>query len=969
VSRRVLTPKIVFTFASALALAAACARGRAPSVPRAPTPRPPLALPDAPPVPGPVLPVTGGFLKLEVCAENIIRVAYARDQRFFARATLATAAKRCAATPFTVTDEPGAKLVTTAALAVRVELPDGTVSFHDAQAGPLSVPILEERAGGRELRAALVHGEPTFNVRQRWDRFPDESLYGLGQHQQDLLDLRDVDLDLRQYNTEIFIPYLVSSRGYGILWDNTSFTRFGDLSEAVPLPNTVGLYSTSPSAQSGDVAIPAQGQTVDWTGTLTPPISGDYLFRTYSAGGISLSIGGATVIDHWRQRWLPGEDLARVPLTAGQATPVHLRWTMDGTARIARLLWKLPVRDRGISLWSKVGDGVDYTFVYGGPRRELDRVIAGYRLLTGQAPMPPRWAFGLWQSRERYRTQQESLDVVRQFRARRIPIDNIVQDWQYWNIRRWGSHAFDPERFPDPDGWIRALHAENVRLMVSVWPKFYPGTPNFDALSARGMLFGTNLAEKQRDFLGNVYTVYDAFDPEARRLYWSQIDEALRRRGVDAWWMDSTEPEMVDGPYASVAAYVAANETHMTPTRLGSGARMLNAFSLMNSQAIYDGSRVSAPDQRVMILTRNGFAGQQRYGATSWSGDISSTWTALRKQIPAGLGFSISGVPYWTVDSGGFSVPYRFAKDRPDPADLDEWRELQSRWFEYATFLPILRSHGQSPNREMWFNGADDAGGGSPAFRAQLKFDRLRYRLLPYVYSLAARVTHEAGTMLRPLVMDFPDDLRAREIGDQYLFGPSLLVSPVSAYQQRTRPVYLPAPPAPAIAPAATPAPWFDFWTGEAVAAGAVAQAPAPYDAIPVHVRAGSILPLGPELQFTGEKPADPITLLIYEGADGAFTLYEDDGVSYQYEHGLCARIPLAWNQATRTLTVGARQGSFPGMLARRRFEVVAIARGHAVPHPFQPGDARDVRVVEYDGAAQQVVLPPATPTGEPHVP
>jgi len=483
-----------------------------------------------------------------------------------------------------------------------------------------------------------------------------------------------------------------------------------------------------------------------------------------------------------------------------------------------------------------------------------------------------------------------------------------------------------------------------VRLMIAVWPKFYPGSPNFDALAAGGFLFQRNLDEKQRDFLGNVYTVYDAFDPDARRLYWSQIDSHLRQRGVDAWWMDSTEPEMVDGPFKTPRAQIDANETHMTPTRLGSGARMLNAYSLVNSQAIYEGMRASAPDQRVLILTRNGFAGQQRYGAISWSGDISSTWTALRKQIPAGLGFSISGVPYWTVDTGGFSVPYRFANDRPTPSDLDEWRELATRWFEYSTFLPILRSHGQSPYREMWRYGGET----SPAFQAQLKFDRLRYRLLPYIYSVAARVTADGYTMLRPLVMDFPDDPHARTIGDQYLFGPALLVSPISAYRQRARSVYLPSEAAPAHG-------WYDFWTGQVVGAGQSVDAAAPYDAIPVHVRAGSILPLGPELQFAAEKPADPITLMIYEGTDGHFTLYEDDGTSYEYERGQSARIPIAWNQAKRTLTIGAREGAFPGMLAHRRFAIVGVRRDRPVPFSFEPNADR---TVEYDGAPQSIVLP-----------
>ena len=281
--------------------------------------------------------------------------------------------------------------------------------------------------------------------------------------------------------------------------------------------------------------------------------------------------------------------------------------------------------------------------------------------------MPPRWAFGLWQCRERYKTQQESLDVVDGFRRRGIPLDNIVQDWQYWKPTEWGSHAFDPARFPDPDGWIRALHEKHVRLMISVWPKFYPGTPTFEALQQKGYVFQRNIDEGQKDFLGHVFTNYDPFHAGARELYWSQIDRALFSRGVDSWWLDATEPELVNGPFDSVAAYVEANRAHLHPTALGSGSRMLNAFSLVNSQAVYEGQRRAKPEQRVFILTRSGFAGQQRYGAASWSGDITSSWTALRKQIPAGLGFSISGIPYWTLDSGGFAVPGRFANETPLP--------------------------------------------------------------------------------------------------------------------------------------------------------------------------------------------------------------------------------------------------------------------------------------------------------------
>lgn len=874
--------------------------------------------------------VSGGTLKLEFCAPNVVRVAFARNAAFFTRDSLTTAARKCEATSWQSVAGDGQVTYKTSALAVRVE-DTGRVSFL----APDGQVILAERPnGGRTMTAATVQGESTFNVRQEWEPNPDESLYGLGQHQQGLLNIKDYDLDLHQYNTEIFIPYLVSSRGYGILWDNTSFSRFGDLDGAVPLPGVTGLYASG--GEAGDVA-PGSG-TASWSGTVKPTVSGDYLFRTYSSGAINLQVNGQTVMDHWRQSWNPGEEIARVSLTAGEEVPVKLQWTADGTVKIVRLLWKPPVANRTTSLWSKVGDGIDYTFVYG---PELDTVVAGYRRVTGEAPMMPRWAYGFWQCRERYKTAQESLDVLAGYRSRKAPIDNIVQDWQYWKEAEWGSHAFDPSRFPDPNAWIKSIHdTHHAQLMISVWPKFYTGIANFTALNSAGDLYTPNVTESKKDFVGYPFTFYDAFKAEARQRYWSQINQALFARGVDAWWMDASEPDIVEGPFTSVASQVSTFETHMHPTALGTGSRMLNAYSLVNSQAIFEGQTAAAPNQRVFILTRNGFAGQQRYAAASWSGDITSTWTAMRKQIPAGLSFSLSGMPYWTLDSGGFATPARFSATSPTSADLTEWRELNTRWFEYATFLPLMRSHGQAPAREIWQFGGDT----STAYTAMLKFDRLRYRLLPYLYSLAGDVTRRAGTMMRPLAMDFRTDAAARDIVDQYMFGPALLVSPVTTYNARTRSVYLPK----------TPGGWYDFWTGAAAAGEKTVEASAPFDAIPVYVRAGSIVPIGPELQYVAEKPADPITLYVYAGADGAFTLYEDQGLTYDYQKGEFSEIPLRWRESTKTLSIGARQGSFPGMLPSRTFQVVLVSPGKAVGFSFTPTADKSV---SYTGSAQEVTF------------
>jgi alpha-D-xyloside xylohydrolase len=906
---------------------------------------------------GIVVPIGDAFLKVDVCTESVIHVAYAKDRAFFARQSLAAAPKRCGATQWKLTSGPRAAVLSTARLKVKVDLATGTLSFFDHRGQPVAM----EKKDGRSLTPAEVQGDKTFHVRQVWAANANEALYGLGQHQLGLMNIKGYDLELWQRNTTVVVPFLVSSRGYGILWDNTSWTRFGDLRDFEFIPGerlfdasgkvgglTASYYAganfdrlvATRVAERVDITtpdrkehphtrihpdLPAAGDiSVRWDGSVEAQVNGDYLFQTYSNSGVKLWIDDQLVISHWRQGWLPWKDIAKVHLEARRRYRLKLEWTRDQGEETMQLFWKTPAAGTDTSLWSEVGDGIDYYFMYG---PELDQVIAGYRRVTGQAPMMPLWAYGMWQCRQRYETQQQSLDILEGFRSRSIPLDNIVQDWFYWKADQWGSHQFDPERFPDPEGWIRTIHDKyHARLMISVWPKFYPNTENAKLLRARGFLYEQDLAEGEKDWVNFVYTYYDAFNPEARKLFWSQIERELFRKHVDAWWMDATEPELIHGPE------LEGTKTHMHPTALGSGSRMLNAYPLVNSEAVYEGQRSATPNQRVFILTRSGFAGQQRYASATWSGDISSTWTAMRKQIPAGLGFSLSGIPYWTMDSGGFSVPARFSRANPAPEDVDEWRELNTRWFQFATFVPLLRVHGEFPYREMWYFGGES----HPAYQTMLKFDRLRYRLLPYIYSLAGGVTQEGGSMMRALVMDFRRDARAREIGDQYMFGPSLLVSPVTSYQARSRSVYLPQN-----------ASWYDFWTGKMLAGGQTIEAPAPFESMPLYVKAGAIIPIGPELQYTSEKPADPITLYVYAGADGAFTIYEDEGLNYNYEDGKFTRIPLQWNNATRTLTIGKRQGSFAGMLNERTFEVVLVSKSKPIGFSFTP---RVDRTLHYRG-------------------
>ena len=909
--------------------------------------------------------VGGSLLKLEICADNIIRVAYAKDPSFFARKTLAAGVRQDVHTQWSFKTENDEAVLATDKLQAQVNLASGVVAFFDAAGHP----ILAEGKAGRTVEPAIVQGEPTFHVRQEWQANPDEGLFGLGQQQLGLMNIKGYDLNLWQHNGTVDIPFLVSSRGYGILWDNTSYTRFGDLSQPEPIPaaqlfdangNPGGLtgsyyagdnfehFVTNRVDAKIDIVIPGETKqpnllihpalppegsvSIRWEGEVQPDQTGDYTLETFYNNGVKVWVDDQLVISHWRQFWLPWWNIARVHFEAGHRYRLKVEWAAEQGMETMQLLWKKPSPDLNTLLWSEVGEGIDYYFVYG---PELDGVIGGYRQLTGQAPMMPEWAFGLWQCRQRYQTQQESLDVLAGYRERNIPIDNIVQDWFYWKEDQWGSHQFDPSRFPDPDGWVRDIHDKyHAHLMISVWPKFYPTTTNFQIMRARHFLYEPNLGEDIIDWTGHPDTFYDAFNSAARELFWSQVNEALFSKGVDAWWMDASEPDMTPTPT------LAGQRAHMHPTAMGTGARILNAYPLVNSEAIYEGQRQAASNQRVFILTRSGFAGEQRYAAAVWSGDTSCTWTAMRAQITAGLGFCLSGMPYWTMDIGGFSVPSRFSARKPKPGDAEEWNELNARWFEFGTFVPFLRVHGEFPYREMWEFG----GNHSPAYNAELKFDRIRYLLLPYIYSLAGAVTHDGGTIMRALVMDFPADTNVFNIGDEYLFGPALLVNPVTTFQARNRPVYLPA----------APGGWYDFWNGQWLGGGQTIDAAAPYDTIPIYVRAGSIIPTGPEIQYTGEKPADPITLHVYAGADGRFTLYEDDGLTYNYEQGAFARIPIIWDDSGRALTIGERKGTFKGMLKERTFNVVLVTRHSPAGLSVVPAS---VRSVKYNGKAVRIKI------------
>jgi len=485
-----------------------------------------------------------------------------------------------------------------------------------------------------------------------------------------------------------------------------------------------------------------------------------------------------------------------------------------------------------------------------------------------------------------------------------------VQDWFWWN--RKGEHVFNPN-YPDPKGMVDDLHKHNIHLMISVWPFFEPGSKEYDYMDKQGWFIDKFKYDKLPYHRAGM-AAYDASNPAARKYYWDLMNKALFSIGIDAWWMDTVEPE-TEG--------LQDNIQLGHKLAIGSGNRYVNLYPLLTEEGVYKGQRIANDQKRVFILGRSAFAGSQRAAVTAWSGDILSNFETFRRQIPAGLNYSISGLPYWTTDIGGF-----VSGDPNDPA----YRELFVRWFQFGTFSPIFRVHGTRSNdqNELWSYGPE-------AQKILTDYDRLRYKLMPYIYSVAWKTTSESYTPMRPLVMDFRGDPRALNIGDQFMFGPAILVNPVTEEKATTRHLYLPK------------AKWYDFWTGAAVEGGKAIDAPAPLDRLPLFVRAGSIIPMGPDVQFAAEKPADPIELRVYPGADGDFALYEDENDTYNYEKGAYAVISFHWDDAKRSLTIGERKGKFPGMIQSRKFRVVLvrIGRGTGIGQT-----AKAEWEVEYSGSA-----------------
>lgn len=724
-------------------------------------------------------------VELQFYSSSIVRVIKYPEGKSFKKQSLSVV-QVPQRVPFRLKQQGDELSLKSEKLKISINLKTGEIAYANK-----ATRLLTEKESGAVFTHFDDAGVKTYSVSQSFVLDEDEFIYGLGQQQQGKMSQRDVKLNMIQGNTDDYIPFFLSSKGYGLFWDNYSPTIFEDNAEHT-------LFS------------------------------------------------------------------------------------------------------------SEVGDGIDYYFMCG---QNADAVIACMRDLTGQVHMFPLWTYGFWQSRERYKSQDELVDVVKKFRELNVPLDGIIQDWQYWgNNYHWNAMEFLNPGFYDPQKMVDDVHGLNAHMIISVWNSFGPMTKQYKELGKINALFnfetwpqsGSEIWPPRMDYPSGV-RVYDAFNPAARNIYWNYLDKGLFSLGIDGWWIDSSEPDHFNPKQSDFDA----------TTYLGSFRKVRNAFPLMTVEGVAEHQRKKTSEKRVFILTRSAFAGQQRYGANTWSGDVVASWDALRNQISAGLNMSLCGIPYWNCDIGGF-----FLWNFKNPLENPDYRELHVRWVEFGTFTPMMRSHGEGAPRELYQFGQK----GDPVYDAIEKYIILRYSLLPYIYSTSWNVTAHRSTMMRALVMDFAHDKQALDINDEYMFGKSLLVSPVTQPMNSSpvisKDVYLPKG-----------SDWYDFWTGEKFNGGQTIKKEVPLDIIPLYVKAGSILPIGPKVQYATEKKWDDLEIRIYEGANGEFTLYEDENDNYNYENGAYSTITFSWNDKNKSLAIGDCKGSYPGMIASRRFNIVIVGK------------------------------------------
>lgn len=768
---------------------------------------------------------TNGMMKITPYTKSIIRIRYTLEKEFGLKDSLIVEPNAQEHVPFSVQETNEVIVFSTCNVQIHINKHTSAFTYTDSsgqiiakepeRGGKTLVPIEVVKsvfsenteiqnsqnvdgARAKAIPAKHVVDRMAYHTKLEFEWSDDEALYGLGSHEEGVLNLRGTHQYLYQQNMKAVVPVLVSTKGYGVVVDSYSLMTFHD-----------DLY--------------------------------------------------------------------------------------------------------GSYLWTDIDSEMDYYFIYG---TNFDRIVKGFRHLTGKAPLLPKWAFGYVQSKERYKSQDELISIIKEYRKREIPLDLIVLDWRSWTGELWGQKSFDPERFPNPTEMMRDIHELNAKLMVSIWPIMSNDGPNHVEMKQKGYL------------LGNQAT-YDAFNDEARNLYWKQANDGLFSHGIDAWWCDCTEPFEGDwtGEVKPEPEERLRINTEETKKYLDPG--YINAYSLLHSKGIYEGQRKTTETKRVVNLTRSAYAGQQKFGTITWSGDIAANWETLRNQIAAGLNFCVTGMPYWTLDIGAFFVSNKeqwfWNGDYQEGCDDLGYRELYARWLQYGTFLPMFRSHGTDTPREVWRFGEP----GTRFYDTLVKFIKLRYRLLPYIYSIAGWVTHQDYTMMRTLTFDFRNDLRTYNIKDQYMFGPAFLVNPVTEpmyYKSgsvkiegaiKKRLVYLPFG-----------TDWYDFWTEQRISGGQTIEAPADLETMPLYVRAGSIVPIGPNIQYSSEESTEPLELKVYKGQDGSFMLYEDEGDNYNYEKGEFATILIRWEDEKNRLVIEERQGSYPGMKSSMELLITLISGG-----------------------------------------
>lgn len=819
--------------------------------------------------------VKEGKLRIQVCKDDVFRVMIYPGSEIVENHTASVIKYDWNKCNWKLKELDGEIVLSTKTNKVHISN-DGTVSFYDNDGKVLLKEKLNDKP---RLEKTVVSGENVYKSNVEFLAHEDEAIYGLAQVPDGVMDFKDYFLNLRQFNTVIALPFYISTRGYGLFWNNTSLTQF------------------NPERKKLDTRIQSSWDS-QWL-VYEPEETGEHVFileNLHNNASVYVTVDELKEVNGFEERErkdiikhdydvIPSYMQGRVFLEKGKKYEINIK------ANFKQFSVKTPSMMGKTEFESEVADVVDYYFFAG----NADNAIKSLRELTGDTPMFPRWAFGLIQSRFTYDSQKLMMDATIGYRSRKYPVDVIVQDMNYWDFSEgnntWGSHIFDPKRYSDPKEMFRSIHDDyNAHTMVSVWPRINKAADIFDyfvenryAVSSMKKAEGNGQEGITVDNTVDNITV-DVYNPEASKEYWRFMKERLWDLGVDGWWLDASEPE---------------SNFHDAFTYAGSGARHLNTYSIMQSGAIYNGQRETTSDKRVVILTRSAFIGQQRYATQCWSGDIGMTWNTYKQQIAAGLNFCATGMSYWSSDIGGFR-PYIKAHSH-------KYRELVTRWFQYGTFLPMFRVHG-CRDTELWKLTPEEE-------RIMLKYDRFRYRMLPYIYSLAWKISNGGYTMLRALPLDFPDDKKVRRLNDEYMFGNAFLVCPITEYKDRSRKVYLPD----------NGGKWFDFWTGEKYEGGTDVMADAPADVIPLFVPEGTILPLGKEMEWSGQLKDDVLEIRVYPGKDAEFTLYEDENDNYNYEKGKYSEIKFKWDDDKRVLTIDKRNGSFDGMLNIRTFNVVLV--------------------------------------------